>query len=66
MEISEDPKSIELNKPKFVEAMRKPVQTWKDGYDETGTSWDDHVAKRRSNRRIKAGKGSLPCPAERW
>jgi multiple sugar transport system substrate-binding protein len=41
MEISKDQKSIAFNKPEFVDAMRKFIQAWKDGYDETGTSWDD-------------------------
>jgi multiple sugar transport system substrate-binding protein len=41
MEVDKDQKTILLNKPEFVEAMRKFIQAWKDGYDETGTSWDD-------------------------
>jgi multiple sugar transport system substrate-binding protein len=41
MELSKDLKSIAFNKPEFVDAMKKFVQAWKDGYDETGTSWDD-------------------------
>ena len=41
MEVSKDRKRIEFNKPEFVEGMQKFVQAWKDGYDETGTSWDD-------------------------
>ena len=41
MEITKDQKSIAFNKPEFVDAMRKFTQAWKDGYDETGTSWDD-------------------------
>jgi multiple sugar transport system substrate-binding protein len=41
MEVSKDGKSIQFNKPEFVEGMRKFIQAWKDGYDETGTSWDD-------------------------
>jgi len=41
MELSKDGKSIAFNKPEFVDAMKKFVQAWKDGYDETGTSWDD-------------------------
>ena len=41
MEIDKDQKAIQFNKPEFVEAMRKFVQAWKDGYDTTGTSWDD-------------------------
>lgn len=41
MELSKDLKSIAFNKPQFVEAMRKFIEAWKAGYDETGTSWDD-------------------------
>jgi len=41
MEVAKDGKSIQLNKPQFVEGMQKFIQAWKDGYDETGTSWDD-------------------------
>jgi multiple sugar transport system substrate-binding protein len=41
MEVDKARKSIQFNKPEFVEAMRKFIQAWKDGYDETGTSWDD-------------------------
>ncbi len=41
MEVDKARKSLQFNKPEFVEAMRKFIQAWKDGYDETGTSWDD-------------------------
>jgi multiple sugar transport system substrate-binding protein len=41
MEVSKDGKNILFNKPEFVDGMRKFIQAWKDGYDETGTSWDD-------------------------
>ena len=41
MEVSKDGKSIQFNKPEFVDGMKKFIQAWKDGYDETGTSWDD-------------------------
>jgi len=41
MEIDKDGKSIQFNKPEFVDGMRKFIQYWKDGYDTTGTSWDD-------------------------
>jgi multiple sugar transport system substrate-binding protein len=41
MEVSKDRKSIQFNKPEFVEGMRKFIEAWKDGYDTTGTSWDD-------------------------
>jgi len=41
MEVDKDGKTVVFNKPEFVDAMRKFIQAWKDGYDETGTSWDD-------------------------
>jgi multiple sugar transport system substrate-binding protein len=41
MELTKDRKSIAFNTPAFVDGMRRFIQAWKDGYDETGTSWDD-------------------------
>ena len=41
MEIDKDGKSIQFNKPEFVDGMKKFIQYWKDAYDTTGTSWDD-------------------------
>jgi multiple sugar transport system substrate-binding protein len=41
MEVEKDGKTIAFNKPQFVDGMKKFIQAWKDGYDETGTSWDD-------------------------
>jgi multiple sugar transport system substrate-binding protein len=41
MEVDKDQKNILFNKPEFVEGMKRFIQAWKDGYDETGTSWDD-------------------------
>jgi multiple sugar transport system substrate-binding protein len=41
MEVEKDGKTLAFNKPEFVDGMRKFIQAWKDGYDETGTSWDD-------------------------
>jgi len=55
MEVSKDQKSIQFNKPQFVEGMNKFIQAWKDGYDETGTSWDDS----NNNRAFLAGQ--LSC-----
>jgi multiple sugar transport system substrate-binding protein len=52
MELSSDGKSIAFNKPEFVEAMRRFIQAWKDGYDETGTSWDDS----NNNRAFLSGQ----------
>ena len=41
MEVDKDGKTVLFNKPEFVDGMKKFIQAWKDGYDETGTSWDD-------------------------
>jgi multiple sugar transport system substrate-binding protein len=41
MEVAEDGKTVKFNTPQFVEAVHKFIQAWKDGYDVTGTSWDD-------------------------
>ena len=41
MEVDKNGKSIQFNKPQFVEGMRKFVQYYKDGYDTTGLGWDD-------------------------
>ena len=55
MEVDKDGKTVLFNKPEFVDAMRRFIQAWKDGYDETGLSWDDTV----NNRAFHAGK--LSC-----
>jgi multiple sugar transport system substrate-binding protein len=55
MEVDKDGKSIQFNKPSFVEGMRKFIEAWKDGYDTTGTSWDDS----NNNRAFLAGQ--LAC-----
>ncbi len=52
MELSKDGKSIQFNKPEFVDGMKKFIQAWKDGYDETGTSWDDS----NNNRAFLSGQ----------
>ena len=52
MEVAKDDKTILFNKPEFVDAMRKFIQAWKDGYDETGTSWDDS----NNNRAFLSGQ----------
>jgi multiple sugar transport system substrate-binding protein len=52
MEVSKDGKSVQFNKPEFVDGMRKFIQAWKDGYDETGTSWDDS----NNNRAFLSGQ----------
>jgi len=41
MEVAEDGKTVKFNTPEFVDAMQRFIQAWKDGYDVTGTSWDD-------------------------
>jgi multiple sugar transport system substrate-binding protein len=41
MEIDKEGKHVLFDKPSFVEGMRKFIEAWKDGYDTTGTSWDD-------------------------
>jgi multiple sugar transport system substrate-binding protein len=46
MEIDKEGKSVQFNKPEFVEGIRQFVQAWKDGYDTTGTSWDDSANNR--------------------
>jgi len=52
MEVEADGKTVAFNKPEFVEGMRKFVNAWRDGYDETGTSWDDS----NNNRAYLAGQ----------
>lgn len=52
MEVDKDGKSIQFNKPSFVEGMQKFIQYWKDGYDTTGTSWDDS----NNNRAFLSGQ----------
>ena len=52
MEVDRDGKTVLFHKPEFVEAMRSFLQAWKDGYDETGTSWDDS----NNNRAFLAGQ----------
>jgi multiple sugar transport system substrate-binding protein len=46
MEVEEDGTTVAFNKPEFVDAMTIFIQAWKDGYDETGLSWDDTVNNR--------------------
>ena len=41
MELDKERKNILFDTPAFVDGMQKFIQAWKDGYDETGTSWDD-------------------------
>jgi len=51
-EVDKEDKSIQFNKPQFVEGMRKFIEAWKDGYDTTGTSWDDS----NNNRAFLSGQ----------
>jgi multiple sugar transport system substrate-binding protein len=46
MEVEEDGKTIAFNKETFVEGMNTFIQAWKDGFDETGLSWDDSANNR--------------------
>jgi multiple sugar transport system substrate-binding protein len=46
MEVEEDGKTIAFNKDTFVEGMNTFIQAWKDGFDETGLSWDDSANNR--------------------
>ncbi|MEZ4499223.1 MAG: ABC transporter substrate-binding protein [Thermomicrobiales bacterium] len=41
MEVEEDGTTIAFNKPEFVDGMNRFIQGWKDGFDTTGTAWDD-------------------------
>jgi multiple sugar transport system substrate-binding protein len=55
MEVDKDGKTVLFNKPEFVDAMKRFIQAWKDGYDETGTSWDD------SNNNRAFHSGQISC-----
>ncbi|MHB1004602.1 MAG: ABC transporter substrate-binding protein [Chloroflexota bacterium] len=46
MEVDRDGKTVAFNKPTFVDAMKAFVDAYKNGYDETGLSWDDSVNNR--------------------
>lgn len=46
MEVEEDGKTVAFNKDTFVEGMNTFIQAWKDGFDETGLSWDDSANNR--------------------
>jgi multiple sugar transport system substrate-binding protein len=52
MEVDKDGKTVRFNQPEFVDGMKRFIQAWKDGYDETGTSWDDSS----NNRAFLAGQ----------
>ncbi len=52
MEVDQDQKQIKFNQPAFVDGMQRFIQAWKDGYDTTGTSWDDSS----NNRAFLAGQ----------
>ena len=38
--------NVAFNTPEFVDGMQKFIQGWKDGFDETGLSWDDSANNR--------------------
>jgi multiple sugar transport system substrate-binding protein len=59
MEVDKDGKTVLFNRPEFVDAMKKFIQAWKDGYDETGTSWDDSA----NNRAFLSGQLSATINA---
>ncbi len=40
-EVLEDGKTPGFQTPEFTDALQKFIQAWKDGFDETGLSWDD-------------------------
>ena len=52
LEVADDGKTVLFDTPTFEYAMNKFIQAWKDGYDETGTSWDDSS----NNRAFLSGK----------
>ncbi len=41
MEVKADGKTVAFDVPAFVDGMKKFIQGWKDGFDDTGLSWDD-------------------------
>jgi multiple sugar transport system substrate-binding protein len=55
MEVEKDGKTISFNKPIFVDAMKRFIQAYKDGFDETGLSWDDSS----NNKAFHAGQISM-------
>ncbi len=52
MEREKDLKTVSINKPTFVDAMKKFIQAWKDAYAEVGLSWDDAA----NNKAYHAGE----------
>ncbi len=59
MEVDRDGKTVLFNKPEFVDGMKSFIQAWNDGYDKTGTSWDDS----NNNRAFLAGQLSATINA---
>ncbi len=55
MEVEKDGKTVAFNKPQFVDAMKRFIQAYKDGFDETGPSWDDSS----NNKAFHAGQISM-------
>ena len=52
MEVDKDGKTVRFNPSEFEDGMRRFIQAWNVGYDETGTSWDDSS----NNRAFLAGQ----------
>ncbi|MDA8218995.1 MAG: extracellular solute-binding protein, partial [Dehalococcoidales bacterium] len=48
-ELAADKKTVAFNTPDFVKAMEMFVDAYKNGYDETGLSWDDSANNRAYN-----------------
>ncbi len=55
MEVEKDGRTVAFNKPAFVDATKRLIQAWKDGFDETGLSWDDSS----NNKAFLAGQISM-------
>ena len=55
MEVEKDGKTVAFNKPMFVDAMKRFIQAYKDGFDESGPSWDDSS----NNKAFHAGQLSM-------
>ncbi|MHB1133304.1 MAG: extracellular solute-binding protein [Chloroflexota bacterium] len=45
-EVKEDAKTVAFNTPQFVTAMKAFITAYKQGYDDTGLSWDDSANNR--------------------
>ena len=52
MEREKDLKTVAINKPEFLDALKRFQQGWKDAYVDAGTSWDDSA----NNKAYLAGE----------